>query len=47
MEKKINFYKIVDNVLSEVNCWKGYHKKGTKKLFGKTVNNCIKNKKKK
>jgi hypothetical protein len=24
------------------NCWKGYKKKGTKKMFGKTVNNCVK-----
>ena len=24
------------------NCWKGYEKKGTKKMFGKTVNNCVK-----
>ena len=23
-------------------CWKGYEKKGTKKLFGKTVPNCVK-----
>ena len=35
------------NILNEVNCWKGYHKEGTKKLSGKTVNNCVKNKKKK
>ena len=25
-----------------VKCWKGYEKKGTKKMFGKTVNNCVK-----
>ena len=24
-------------------CWKGYHKEGTKKLFGKNVPNCVKN----
>ena len=24
------------------NCWKGYEKKGTKKMIGKTVNNCVK-----
>ena len=24
------------------NCWKGYEKKGTKKMFGKTGNNCVK-----
>ena len=23
-------------------CWSGYEKKGTKKLFGKTYNNCVK-----
>ena len=23
-------------------CWKGYKKKGTKKMFGKTYNNCVK-----
>lgn len=37
---------LVSSILTEVNCWKGYHKQGTKKLFGKTVNNCVKNKKK-
>jgi len=47
MEKEINLYKIVEDVLNEVNCWKGYHKEGIKKLFGKTVNNCVKNNKKK
>ena len=30
------------NELDE-NCWKGYHKEGNKKLFGKTVPNCVKN----
>jgi hypothetical protein len=25
------------------NCWKGYHKEGNKKLYGKTVPNCVKN----
>ena len=25
------------------NCWKGYHKEGMKKMFGKTVPNCVKN----
>ena len=24
-------------------CWKGYHKKGNKKMFGKTYPNCVKN----
>ena len=26
-------------------CWKGYEKKGTKKMFGKTYNNCVKKRK--
>jgi hypothetical protein len=26
----------------EQKCWKGYEKKGTKKMFGKTYNNCVK-----
>lgn len=47
MEKEINIRKLIESVLNEVNCWSGYHKEGTKKLFGKTVNNCVKNKKKK
>jgi hypothetical protein len=47
MEKEINLYKIINEVINEVNCWKGYQKKGTKKLFGKTVNNCVKKTKKK
>jgi hypothetical protein len=28
-------------------CWKGYHKEGTKQKAGKTVNNCVKDTKKK
>ena len=27
-------------------CWKGYHKEGNKKMFGKKYPNCVKNKKK-
>jgi hypothetical protein len=27
-----------------ISCWKGYAKKGTKTLKGKTVNNCVKKK---
>ena len=27
-------------------CWKGYEKKGTKKMFGKTYPNCVKKKRK-
>ena len=30
------------NILEGTRCWKGYKKKGTKKLFGKTVPNCVK-----
>lgn len=33
------------NTLDEA-CWKGYHKEGNKKMFGKTYPNCVKNKKK-
>jgi hypothetical protein len=25
-----------------ISCWKGYEKKGTKVLKGRTVNNCVK-----
>lgn len=27
-------------------CWPGYHKEGNKKMFGKTVPNCVKNRNK-
>jgi hypothetical protein len=27
---------------SAKNCWPGYEKKGTKKMYGKTYNNCVK-----
>lgn len=47
MENKINIIKIISDILNEVHCWKGYHKQGTKELFGKKFNNCVKNKKKK
>ena len=30
------------NVSEEKKCWPGYEKKGTKKMFGKTYNNCVK-----
>jgi len=30
------------NIVEGTRCWKGYEKKGTKKLFGKTVPNCVK-----
>ena len=29
-------------VVEAQKCWSGYEKKGTKKLFGKTYNNCVK-----
>jgi len=29
--------------MMDENCWKGYHKEGNKKMFGKTVPNCVKN----
>ena len=31
--------------LLDEKCWKGYEKKGTKKMFGKTYPNCVKKKK--
>ena len=34
--------KVREDELDE-NCWKGYHKEGNKKMFGKTVPNCVKN----
>ena len=33
---------IYKNTSEAQKCWKGYEKKGTKKMFGKTVNNCVK-----
>ena len=32
----------VETVDEGQKCWKGYEKKGTKKMFGKVVNNCVK-----
>jgi len=32
----------VETVEEGQKCWKGYVKKGTKKMFGKTYNNCVK-----
>jgi len=40
-----SFNKLVEVLLAEkqMHCWKGYKKKGTKKLpSGKVVNNCVK-----
>ena len=34
----------LQDLLSE-KCWKGYEKKGTKKMFGKTYPNCVKKQK--
>ena len=31
-----------ENIDEGQKCWKGYEKKGTKKMFGKTYNNCVK-----
>jgi len=33
--------KIIE-ILEGTRCWKGYEKKGTKMMFGKRVNNCVK-----
>ena len=41
-----NTYKVKQEIPPEpVNeaCWKGYHKEGNKKMFGKTYPNCVKN----
>lgn len=32
----------ISEILNEA-CWKGYHKEGNKKMFGKTYPNCVKN----
>jgi hypothetical protein len=38
----------IATILSEIKCWDGYHKQGTKisGRTGKRVNNCVKNKRK-
>ena len=33
----------IQEIVEGTRCWKGYKKKGTKKMFGKTVPNCVKN----
>lgn len=33
----------INEITEGTRCWKGYTKKGTKKMFGKTVPNCVKN----
>jgi hypothetical protein len=33
----------VDHTKLDEACWKGYHKEGNKKMFGKTYPNCVKN----
>ena len=41
--KKEETNKSFEDFLGEAQkCWKGYEKKGTKKMFGKTYNNCVK-----
>lgn len=43
MEKSFpKFESVINDILTEIKCWKGYKKQGTKKKNGKTVNNCIK-----
>lgn len=32
----------ISEIITEA-CWKGYHKEGNKKMFGKTYPNCVKN----
>ena len=32
----------ISEIITEA-CWKGYHKDGNKKMFGKTYPNCVKN----
>jgi len=42
-DRKVNQAMGFDQNTSEgQQCWDGYEKKGTKKMFGKTVNNCVK-----
>jgi hypothetical protein len=36
---------LVQSILNEMKCWKGYKKVGTKKKGNKIVNNCVKIKK--
>ena len=44
---RIDEYKEVpDTWIMNEACWKGYHKKGMKTMFGKEYPNCVKNKKK-
>jgi len=34
--------KLVDKIMDEMKCWKGYEKKGSQTLFGKKYNRCVK-----
>ena len=34
---------LINEITEGTRCWKGYTKKGTKRMFGKTVPNCVKN----
>ena len=38
----LNAQGVAESALDEA-CWKGYHKEGNKKMFGKTYPNCVKN----
>ena len=35
---------VADAIEEAKKCWPGYEKKGTKKMFGKTYNNCVRKK---
>ena len=39
----VNTKKKTDEAELDEACWKGYHKEGNKKMFGKTYPNCVKN----
>jgi len=41
-KQNLKAFGLAEDELDE-NCWKGYHKEGNKKMFGKTVPNCVKN----
>lgn len=34
--------RLVDKIMDEMKCWKGYEKKGSQTLFGKKYNRCVK-----
>ena len=41
-EKRLSPMKKVKSGGSTKNCWPGYEKKGSKTMYGKTYNNCVK-----